>query len=43
MQPKSNFMSTEYHPESVEKVAREQWETSRCFEVSEDPDKEKFY
>ena len=36
-------MSTAYHPESVEKAAREQWEDSRCFEVSEDPGKEKFY
>ena len=36
-------MSAEYHPESVEKAAREQWEDSRCFEVSEDPGKDKFY
>ncbi len=36
-------MSTDYHPESVEKAAREQWDASRCFEVSEDTDKDKFY
>ncbi|MFZ9053696.1 MAG: leucine--tRNA ligase [Woeseiaceae bacterium] len=36
-------MSTPYHPESVEKTAREYWENSRCFEVEEDPDKDKFY
>ena len=36
-------MTAEYHPENVEKAAREQWEESRCFEVSEDSDKEKFY
>jgi leucyl-tRNA synthetase len=36
-------MSTEYLPEQVEKDARERWEDARCFEVSEDPDKEKFY
>ncbi len=36
-------MSTDYNPESVEKAAREQWDASRCFEVSEDTDKDKFY
>ena len=36
-------MSAVYDPESIEKAAREQWEASRCFEVSEDADKEKFY
>ncbi len=36
-------MSAAYDPESIEKAAREQWEASRCFEVSEDTDKEKFY
>ena len=36
-------MSAPYHPESIEKAAREQWEASRCFEVSEDADKDKFY
>jgi leucyl-tRNA synthetase len=36
-------MSNAYHPESVEKTAREYWEESRCFEVGEDPGKEKFY
>ncbi len=36
-------MSTAYHPESVEKAAQDYWEESRCFEVSEDPDKDKFY
>jgi leucyl-tRNA synthetase len=36
-------MTSAYHPESIEKVARESWETSRCFEVDEDPGKDKFY
>ncbi|NNC78327.1 MAG: leucine--tRNA ligase [Woeseiaceae bacterium] len=36
-------MTTPYQPDAVEKSAREQWLESRCFEVSEDPDKEKFY
>ena len=36
-------MSKPYHPESVEKEAREYWEETRCFEVGEDPGKEKFY
>ena len=36
-------MSTAYNPETVEKAAREQWEASRCFEVSEDAGKDKFY
>jgi len=36
-------MSIAYDPEAVEKNAREYWETSRCFEVVEDKNKEKFY
>jgi leucyl-tRNA synthetase len=32
-----------YRPETVEKTARDYWEQTRCFEVGEDPDKEKFY
>ena len=36
-------MSRPYHPENVEKEAREYWEETRCFEVCEDPRKEKFY
>jgi len=36
-------MSTAYNPETVEKDAQEYWQTSRCFEVGEDTDKEKFY
>jgi leucyl-tRNA synthetase len=36
-------MSKAYHPEIVEKTARDYWEETRCFEVGEDPDKEKFY
>jgi len=36
-------MSTAYSPETVEKNAQEYWQTSRCFEVGEDTDKEKFY
>jgi leucyl-tRNA synthetase len=36
-------MSKPYQPESVEKTARDYWEERRCFEVGEDPGKEKFY
>ncbi len=36
-------MSTPYQPEIVEKAAQEHWAGARSFEVSEDPDKEKFY
>ena len=36
-------MSTPYNPEIVEKAAQDYWQESRCFEVLEDPDKEKFY
>ncbi|MCB1844265.1 MAG: class I tRNA ligase family protein, partial [Halioglobus sp.] len=32
-----------YTPEEVERRAREYWDSTRCFEVDEDPDKEKFY
>ncbi len=36
-------MSTPYHPETVEAAAQAHWQESRCFEVLEDDDKEKFY
>jgi leucyl-tRNA synthetase len=36
-------MDTRYDPQTVEKKAREYWDDNRCFEVGEDPDKEKFY
>jgi leucyl-tRNA synthetase len=36
-------MSTPYNPESIEKAAQDYWQESRCFEVLEDDDKEKFY
>jgi leucyl-tRNA synthetase len=36
-------MSTAYNPETVEKTAQDYWQESRCFEVLEDPDKDKFY
>jgi len=36
-------MDVIYNPDLVEKEAREYWENERCFEVGEDPDKEKFY
>ena len=32
-----------YQPDEVERVAREFWEAERCFEVGEDPGKDKFY
>ena len=36
-------MSIAYHPETVELEAQKYWADSRCFEVGEDTDKEKFY
>jgi leucyl-tRNA synthetase len=36
-------MSTPYHPEIVEQSAQQHWDNSRCFEVSEDNGKDKFY
>ncbi|MCI0517416.1 MAG: leucine--tRNA ligase, partial [Woeseiaceae bacterium] len=36
-------MESRYEPEKVEARARAVWEQERCFEVGEDPDKEKFY
>ncbi|NOX69431.1 MAG: leucine--tRNA ligase [Gammaproteobacteria bacterium] len=36
-------MTTKYEPEKVEQRARDYWEQERCFEVDEDPGKEKFY
>ena len=36
-------MSNAYHPETVEAAAQKYWQQSRCFEVDEDHDKEKFY
>jgi len=32
-----------YNPDDVERVAREFWQAERCFEVDEDPAREKFY
>ncbi|MCH8099173.1 MAG: leucine--tRNA ligase [Proteobacteria bacterium] len=36
-------MTTPYQPEIVEREAQKYWEDARCFEVREDPTKEKFY
>jgi leucyl-tRNA synthetase len=36
-------MSKTYDPQAVERTAREYWDSSRTFEVGEDPDKDKFY
>jgi leucyl-tRNA synthetase len=36
-------MSTAYHPEAIELEAQKYWADSRCFEVGEDTDKDKFY
>ncbi|MGH8166398.1 MAG: class I tRNA ligase family protein, partial [Woeseiaceae bacterium] len=36
-------MKEPYHPESVEERARNYWEKTRCFEVTEEPGKDKFY
>ncbi|HEX5788008.1 MAG TPA: leucine--tRNA ligase [Woeseiaceae bacterium] len=36
-------MIAAYDPAAIERTAREQWESARCFEVDEAPGKEKFY
>ena len=36
-------MEEQYHPKSVETSAQQYWQENRCFEVSEDTTKEKFY
>ncbi|MEO0443753.1 MAG: leucine--tRNA ligase, partial [Pseudomonadota bacterium] len=36
-------MEQQYHPQHVETKAQEYWQDQRCFEVTEDPGKEKFY
>ncbi len=36
-------MSSPYKPEIVEQSAQDHWAEARCFEVTEDPQKEKFY
>jgi leucyl-tRNA synthetase len=36
-------MEEQYHPANVEATAQQYWEENRCFEVTEDPSKEKFY
>jgi leucyl-tRNA synthetase len=33
----------EYHPASIEREAQQFWSDNKTFEVSEDPDREKFY
>jgi leucyl-tRNA synthetase len=36
-------MHNEYNPEQIEAEAQKKWEDSNAFQVSEDPNKEKFY
>ncbi len=36
-------MTSAYDPKTVEQAAQNYWSETRCFEVSEDSDKEKFY
>lgn len=36
-------MEEQYHPASIEANAQTYWEDNRCFDVTEDPDKDKFY
>ena len=43
IQVNGNKMSVKYEPDAVEREARDYWAAERCFEVDEDPDKEKFY
>lgn len=39
----SAAMEEQYHPQSIEANAQTYWQENRCFEVTEDPNKEKFY
>jgi leucyl-tRNA synthetase len=41
--PEHESVSTPYTPKVVEQAAQRKWEDSRCFDVSEDPGKDKFY
>jgi leucyl-tRNA synthetase len=36
-------MEEQYHPSAIETTAQTYWKDNRCFEVTEDPSKEKFY
>ncbi|NOY63506.1 MAG: leucine--tRNA ligase [Gammaproteobacteria bacterium] len=36
-------MNEHYHPQQIESDAQQYWQDNHCFEVSEDPAKEKFY
>ncbi len=36
-------MSARYEPEKLERAAQAYWDAERCFEVTEDPSREKFY
>jgi leucyl-tRNA synthetase len=36
-------MTRNYDPDAVERAAREYWDEHRCFEVDEEPGKDKFY
>ena len=36
-------MQEEYQPSKIEKLVQEKWENTGIFEVTEDPDKEKYY
>ncbi len=36
-------MEEQYHPSDVEAIAQQYWQENRCFEVTEDPAKDKFY
>ncbi len=36
-------MQEQYHPETVEQAARQYWADNQSFQVSEDPDREKYY
>jgi leucyl-tRNA synthetase len=42
-QTRNLTMDSRYDPQKIEAAARKFWDDERCFEVSEDPDKEKFY
>ena len=36
-------MDSNYRPEAIEPAAQRYWEEHRCFEVDQDPGREKFY
>ena len=36
-------MQDTYHPRAIEEAIQQRWDTEKTYQVTEDPDKEKFY